>query len=99
MDPALTGNEEYKLICFQIYGAESFSSVLNSPNTRFSLMDAETGETLVNDVLIRYMQSMDQVFGTTLMDDFADRFPEEAIPRIDGASPNPATFGEESALF
>ena len=99
MDPALTGNVEYKLICFQIYDLGDFSSVLNSPNTRFALMDTETGETLVNDVLIRYMQSMDQVFGTTLMDDFTDRFPEEAIPRIDGASPNPATFGEESALF
>ena len=65
IDPEPTGNGPYQAMIFQIKNIPEGHS-LGPDDIRFSLVDQDTGEVLVEDVVQAYYQAMDEVLGTNL---------------------------------
>ena len=65
IDPEPTGNGPYQAMIFQIKNIPEGHS-LGPDDIHFSLVDQDTGEVLVEDVVQAYYQAMDEVLGTNL---------------------------------
>lgn len=65
IDPEPTGNGPYQAMIFQIKNIPEGQS-LGPDDIHFSLVDQDTGEVLVEDVVQAYYQAMDEVLGTNL---------------------------------
>lgn len=64
LNPMDTQGVEYKALCFRITDMDSPTSVVRSSSTRFQLVDGETGQILVYDVMRTFCQQFDEVLGT-----------------------------------
>lgn len=107
IDPEPTGNGPYQAMIFQIKNIPEGHS-LGPDDIHFSLVDQDTGEVLVEDVVQAYYQAMDEVLGTNLEltsylepessdtpsnpDGAEEQEAQEFIESSPEASPNPSWF-------
>lgn len=94
LDPAYTNGKTYKALYFRLENTGSMN--LTSSATRFALIDNNTGEVLVEDVMRSALGNFDQIFGTSLEEQLYGAAEGEGTASEVLSSPSPSPLPEES---
>lgn len=94
LDPAYTNGKTYKALYFRLENTGSMN--LTSSATRFALIDNNTGEVLVEDVMRSALGNFDQIFGTSLEEQLYGATGGEGTASEVLSSPSPSPQPEES---
>ena len=94
LDPAYTNGKTYKALYFRLENTGSMN--LTSSATRFALIDNNTGEVLVEDVMRSALGNFDQIFGTSLEEQRYGAAEGEGTASEVLSSPSPSPLPEES---
>ena len=94
LDPAYTNGKTYKALYFRLENTGSMN--LTSSATRFALIDNNTGEVLVEDVMRSALGNFDQIFGTSLEEQLYGAAEGEGTASAVLSSPSPSPLPEES---
>lgn len=94
LDPAYTNGKTYKALYFRLENTGSMN--LTSSATRFALIDNNTGEVLVEDVMRSALGNFDQIFGTSLEEQLYGAAEGEGTASEVLSTPSPSPLPEES---
>lgn len=94
LDPDYTNGKTYKALYFRLENTGSMN--LTSSATRFALIDNNTGEVLVEDVMRSALGNFDQIFGTSLEEQLYGAAEGEGTASEVLSSPSPSPMPEES---
>ncbi len=94
LDPDYTNGKTYKALYFRLENTGSMN--LTSSATRFALIDNNTGEVLVEDVMRSALGNFDQIFGTSLEEQHYGATEGEGTASEAVSSPSPSPLPEES---
>ena len=94
LDPAYTNGKTYKALYFRLENTGSMN--LTSSATRFALIDNNTGEVLVEDVMRSALGNFDQIFGTSLEKQLYGAAEGEGTASEVLSTPSPSPQPEES---
>lgn len=94
LDPAYTNGKTYKALYFRLENTGSMN--LTSSATRFALIDNNTGEVLVENVMRSALGNFDQIFGTSLEEQLYGAAEGEGTASEAVSSPSPSPLPEES---
>ena len=94
LDPDYTNGKTYKALYFRLENTGSMN--LTSSATRFALIDNNTGEVLVEDVMRSALGNFDQIFGTSLEEQLYGAAEGEGTASEVLSSPSPSPLPEES---
>lgn len=94
LDPDYTNGKTYKALYFRLENTGSMN--LTSSATRFALIDNNTGEVLVEDVMRSALGNFDQIFGTSLEEQLYGATEGEGTASEVLSSPSPSPLPEES---
>ena len=94
LDPDYTNGKTYKALYFRLENTGSMN--LTSSAMRFALIDNNTGEVLVEDVMRSALGNFDQIFGTSLEEQLYGAAEGEGIASEVLSSPSPSPLPEES---
>lgn len=94
LDPAYTNGKTYKALYFRLENTGSMNLI--SSATRFALIDNNTGEVLVEDVMRSALGNFDQIFGTSLEEQLYGAAEGEGTASEVLSSPSPSPLPEES---
>ncbi|MFR7485347.1 MAG: hypothetical protein ACLUVP_08750 [Acutalibacter sp.] len=94
LDPAYTNGKTYKALYFRLENTGSMN--LTSSAMRFALIDNNTGEVLVEDVMRSALGNFDQIFGTSLEEQLYGAAEGEGTASEVLSSPSPSPLPEES---
>lgn len=94
LDPAYTNGKTYKALYFRLENTGSMNLI--SSAMRFALIDNNTGEVLVEDVMRSALGNFDQIFGTSLEEQHYGATEGEGTASEAVSSPSPSPLPEES---
>lgn len=94
LDPAYTNGKTYKALYFRLENTGSMN--LTSSATRFALIDNNTGEVLVENVMRSALGNFDQIFGTSLEEQLYGAAEGEGTASEVLSTPSPSPLPEES---
>ena len=94
LDPAYTNGKTYKALYFRLENTGSMNLTYSA--TRFALIDNNTGEVLVEDVMRSALGNFDQIFGTSLEEQRYGAAEGEGTASEAVSSPSPSPLPEES---
>lgn len=94
LDPAYTNGKTYKALYFRLENTGSMNLI--SSATRFALIDNNTGEVLVEDVMRSALGNFDQIFGTSLEEQHYGATEGEGTASEVLSTPSPSPQPEES---
>ena len=94
LDPDYTNGKTYKALYFRLENTGSMN--LTSSATRFALIDNNTGEVLVEDVMRSALGNFDQIFGTSLEEQRYGAAEGEGTASEVLSTPSPSPLPEES---
>ena len=94
LDPDYTNGKTYKALYFRLENTGSMN--LTSSATRFALIDNNTGEVLVEDVMRSALGNFDQIFGTSLEEQLYGAAEGEGTASEVLSTPSPSPLPEES---
>lgn len=94
LDPAYTNGKTYKALYFRLENTGSMNLTYSA--TRFALIDNNTGEVLVEDVMRSALGNFDQIFGTSLEEQLYGATEGEGTASEVLSSPSPSPLPEES---
>ena len=94
LDPDYTNGKTYKALYFRLENTGSMN--LTSSATRFALIDNNTGEVLVEDVMRSALGNFDQIFGTSLEEQLYGAAEGEGTASEVLSTPSPSPQPEES---
>lgn len=94
LDPAYTNGKTYKALYFRLENTGSMNLI--SSAMRFALIDNNTGEVLVEDVMRSALGNFDQIFGTSLEEQLYGAAEGEGTASEVLSSPSPSPLPEES---
>lgn len=94
LDPAYTNGKTYKALYFRLENTGSMNLTYSA--TRFALIDNNTGEVLVEDVMRSALGNFDQIFGTSLEEQRYGAAEGEGTASEVLSSPSPSPLPEES---
>ena len=94
LDPAYTNGKTYKALYFRLENTGSMNLI--SSAMRFALIDNNTGEVLVEDVMRSALGNFDQIFGTSLEEQHYGAAEGEGTASEVLSSPSPSPLPEES---
>ena len=94
LDPAYTNGKTYKALYFRLENTGSMNLTYSA--TRFALIDNNTGEVLVEEVMRSALGNFDQIFGTSLEEQRYGAAEGEGTASEAVSSPSPSPQPEES---
>ena len=94
LDPDYTNGKTYKALYFRLENTDSMNLI--SSAMRFALIDNNTGEVLVEDVMRSALGNFDQIFGTSLEEQLYGATEGEGTASEVLSSPSPSPLPEES---
>ena len=94
LDPAYTNGKTYKALYFRLENTGSMNLTYSA--TRFALIDNNTGEVLVEDVMRSALGNFDQIFGTSLEEQLYGAAEGEGTASEVLSTPSPSPLPEES---
>ncbi len=94
LDPAYTNGKTYKALYFRLENTGSMNLTYSA--TRFALIDNNTGEVLVEDVMRSALGNFDQIFGTSLEEQLYGAAEGEGTASEALSTPSPSPLPEES---
>lgn len=94
LDPAYTNGKTYKALYFRLENTGSMNLTYSA--TRFALIDNNTGEVLVEDVMRSALGNFDQIFGTFLEEQLYGAAEGEGTASEVLSTPSPSPLPEES---
>ena len=94
LDPAYTNGKTYKALYFRLENTGSMNLTYSA--TRFALIDNNTGEVLVEDVMRSALGNFDQIFGTSLEEQRYGAAEGEGTGSEVLSTPSPSPLPEES---
>lgn len=94
LDPAYTNGKTYKALYFRLENTGSMNLTYSA--TRFALIDNNTGEVLVEDVMRSALGNFDQIFGTSLEEQRYGAAEGEGTASEVLSTPSPSPLPEES---
>lgn len=94
LDPAYTNGKTYKALYFRLENTGSMNLI--SSAMRFALIDNNTGEVLVEDVMRSALGNFDQIFGTSLEEQLYGAAEGEGTASEVLSTPSPSPLPEES---
>lgn len=94
LDPGYTNGKTYKALYFRLENTGSMN--LTSSATRFALINNNTGEVLVEDVMRSALGNFDQIFGTSLEEQLYGAAEGEGTASEVLSTPSPSPLPEES---
>lgn len=94
LDPDYTNGKTYKALYFRLENTGSMNLI--SSAMRFALIDNNTGEVLVEDVMRSALGNFDQIFGTSLEEQHYGATEGEGTASEAVSSPSPSPQPEES---
>lgn len=94
LDPAYTNGKTYKALYFRLENTGSMNLTYSA--TRFALIDNNTGEVLVEDVMRSALGNFDQIFGTSLEEQHYGAAEGEGTASEVLSTPSPSPLPEES---